>query len=78
MISKSKNFRIVGTGFNKTELENLPKHFIKTQKDKSKKVKTTALMFTRLQVGPKCKAYFSTDCDLPQNYWAGTIPPDKK
>ncbi len=30
--------------------------------------------FVRLQAGDKCRAYFSDDCDLPKNYWAGVKP----
>jgi len=30
--------------------------------------------FIRLQVGNKCKAYFSEHCDLPKNYWGGVTP----
>jgi hypothetical protein len=33
--------------------------------------------FIRLQAGDKCKAYFSKDCDLPENYWVG-VTPEKK
>lgn len=34
--------------------------------------------FMRLQAGGRCKAYFREDCDLPKNYWAGTIPPSSE
>jgi hypothetical protein len=35
-----------------------------------------AAPFIRLQSQVECKAHFEEHCDLPKNYWAGTIPDD--
>ena len=69
----AKTIRLVGMepgkekGPLKTSDPKVPKKFLSTQNLMSH-------FFVRLQAGKKCKAFFSTDCDLPENYWAGTTP----
>lgn len=72
MIKHAKTIRIVGI----SQLEEngpeprdpqIPERFTNVKK-------RTSSFFSRLQVGKQCKAYFEDDCDLPENYWANTIP----
>jgi hypothetical protein len=66
--------RVVGVSLDEedTDLKNrkikgIPERFTNVNKE-------TSAFFIRLQVKDKCKAYFENDCELPRNYWAGTIP----
>lgn len=76
MLKGAKTVRIVGVGADVGERteerrsypqERVPRRF-------TNKPKTAGGFFVRLQAADKCRAYFSDDCDLPKNYWAGTTP----
>lgn len=73
LIRGAKTVRLVGMGHGMEDAPdgehspNIPKHFHAATQQ-------IIYMFVRLQAGKKCKAFFSTDCDLPENYWAGTTP----
>lgn len=47
--------------------ERIPERFTNVKK-------MTSSFFVRLQTEKGCKAYFREHCDLPKNYWGGTIP----
>lgn len=73
LIRGSKTVRLVGIlpgeekGPEKNPSPHVPARFV-TQP------KRVAAVFIRLQAENKCKAYFSSHCDLPKNYWGGVLP----
>ncbi|HXH76810.1 MAG TPA: hypothetical protein VNJ08_17710 [Bacteriovoracaceae bacterium] len=74
MIANVEAVRIVGTRPSDQtpdpkykHIKGIPERFTNTKKE-------TSVVFARLQVKDKCKAYFSNDCELPKSYWAGTTP----
>jgi hypothetical protein len=78
MMKGAKTARLVGTAINTKPRPNIPpeKPYIDQRSPKriSDKPLEVVVFFERLQVGDKCRAYFLDNCDLPKNYWAGTIP----
>lgn len=73
MLRGAKTVRIVGV--HPDEIVNpqpetskrIPQRFAETQK-------SISIIFSRLEAKGHCKAFFTKDCDLPKNYWAGMIP----
>ena len=75
MLKGTKTVRVVGQSLSFEE--NVPTKRYEsdlTPRRFTDKPKVMSSFFVRLQAGDKCRAYFSTDCDLPKNYWAGSTP----
>lgn len=74
MMKGAKTVRIVGESHITVEPRSKPYPNDLTPSWITDVPKEVAVFFVRLQVGKKCRAYFSIHCDLPKNYWAGTTP----
>lgn len=72
IIKDAKTVRIVGISPDYEPMKNI-KNLTYPKPFKAKNF--ISYTFVRLHANNKCKAYFSDDCNLPENYWAGTIPP---
>lgn len=72
IIKNAKTIRIVGISPSDevgpdAKYDIIPERFTNVKK-------LTASIFIRLQAGEKCKSHFDHHCELPENYWADTIP----
>ena len=78
ILKGAKTVRLVGSHPNAIKIgprkplgKRIPTRFTATPQ-------ITPWTFQRMQANGKCKAYFDNYCDLPEKYWADTIPPKQK
>lgn len=76
MLRQAKTVRIVGESLMLYQYKKPPIGYKNDERPVRfrNKLKQISSFFIRLHANDKCKSYFTSGCDLPKNYWAGTHP----